>query len=102
MDERRQLELVVRDGEMAAVRRQPQIFGILRHRERDVRLELPGIDGMRKRHRRDKFLEIRIPRVLIELALGNGGCERLAPERERIPIELHLVRREAFPGESYA
>ena len=96
MDVGAELELVVDHREVAAVGRQPQILGVLGHGERHVRLELPGVHRMAERHGRDELLEIRIARILIELALGDARGERLAPELEPVVLEPHL------PGEQSA
>ena len=68
-----ELELVVEDREVPAVGRQAEIFRILGHGERHVRLELLGVDGMAERTRRDELLQVRIARILIELAFGDAA-----------------------------
>ena len=51
---------------------------------------------MAELHRRDQFLQIRIARVLIELAVRNLGGERLAAEIEAVIFEPDAVGAKNF------
>ena len=82
MDERGQLELVVGDGEVAAVRRQAEVLGVAGGGQRDARLELRRIDRVAEAERGDQLLQVGVARILVELALGDGRGERRALELE--------------------
>ena len=54
---RGKVELVVDDGEEAAVRLQSEIRRIVRGRQRDEMLESRGVDGMAESNRRHNLLQ---------------------------------------------
>ena len=101
VDEGGELELVVSHREVPAVGRQTQILRILRHRERHARFELLRIHGVAELHRRHELLQVGIARILIELALGDAGGKRLAPELEGVLRKLDLSGEQALVGQAY-
>src|ERR1700689_3050620 len=102
MDVRRQLELVVNDRETPGVGLQPQVFGVLGRRERDLLFKLPGIHRVAELNCRDQLLQVGIDGVLVELAFRDLSRERLASEVEVITLDLDSPGKETLLAKTYS